>query len=57
MAFIGVFEMPNSRRDGNGYRGFAAPVAWIVLLLVCYWVISEWNTLPTLINSALATIK
>lgn len=49
--------MPNSRKDGNGNHGFAAPVAWIFLLLCGYWVISEWNSLPALINSAIATIR
>lgn len=48
--------MPNTRKDGNGNHGYAAPVAWILLLLCCYWVISEWNSLPALINSTIATI-
>ena len=52
-----VFEMPNSRKDGNGNHGFAAPVAWIVVLLCGYWVISEWKSLPGLISSAIATIQ
>lgn len=49
--------MPNTRKDGNGNHGYVAPVAWIVLLLVCYWLISDWNSLPMLLNSAIATIK
>ncbi len=49
--------MPNSRKDSNGNHGYAAPVAWIVLLLCSYWVISEWHSLPALINSAIATIR
>lgn len=49
--------MPNSRKDGNGNHGYAAPVAWIVVLLSGYWVISEWKALPTLIHSAIATMQ
>jgi hypothetical protein len=52
-----ITEMPTTRKDGNGNHGYAAPVAWIVLLLCGYWVISEWHSLPTLIGSAIATIK
>jgi hypothetical protein len=57
MTFVGVFDMPNTRKDGNGNHGYAAPVAWIVLLLGGYWLISEWHSLPELIGSALATIR
>ena len=49
--------MPNTRKDGSGNHGYAAPVVWIVLLLCGYWVISEWNSLPALISSAIATIR
>jgi hypothetical protein len=54
MEFVG---MPNTRKDGNGNHGYAAPVVGIFLLLCGYWVISEWHSLPTLIGSAIATIK
>lgn len=49
--------MPGVRRDGNSNHGYLGPVIWIVLLLCVYWVISEWDTLPTLVSSAIATIK
>ena len=49
--------MPNTRKDGSANHGYAAPVAWIVLLLCGYWIISEWKTLPALISSAIATIQ
>jgi hypothetical protein len=49
--------MPNTRKDGNGNHGYVAPVAWIVTLLICYWLISDWNSLPTLFNSAMSTIR
>lgn len=49
--------MANTRKDSNGNHGYAAPVAWIVLLLFAYWVISEWNSLPALLGSLVATIR
>jgi hypothetical protein len=52
-----IIWMPNSRKDGNGNHGYAAPVAGILALLCGYWVISDWNSLPTMINSAIATIR
>ena len=57
MTSAGEPGMPNTRKDGNGNHGYAAPVAGIVLLLVCYWLISDWNSLPTLLNSAISTIR
>jgi hypothetical protein len=57
VALVEIIAMPNMRKDGNGNHGYAAPVAWIVLLLCGYWVISEWNSLPALISSAIATIR
>lgn len=49
--------MPDTRKIGNGNHGYAAPVAGIVLLLVGYWLITEWNSLPALIGTAIATIR
>lgn len=49
--------MPTTRKDSSGHHGYAAPVAWIVALLFGYWLISDWNSLPALINSAIATIR
>ena len=48
--------MPQTRKDGNGNHGYIAPVAGIVVLLLGYWLISEWNSLPTLMNAALSSI-
>jgi hypothetical protein len=49
--------MPHSRKDANGLHGYVAPVAWIVLLVCGYWVITDWKVLPALITSAIATIQ
>jgi len=48
--------MADFKKDGNGSHGYKAPVALIALLLTGYWVISEWDSLPSLISSAIATI-
>lgn len=49
--------MPITRRDSNGNHGYAVPVALIVVLMSGYWVISEWRTLPGLIEMALTAIR
>ena len=49
--------MPNTRKDGAGNHGYAAPVIGIFILLVGYWLISEWKSLPGLIGQALAMIR
>jgi hypothetical protein len=49
--------MANTRKDPNGLHGYFAPVISIVVLMLGYWVLSEWNALPGLLNSAIATIK
>ena len=48
--------MPMTRREGNGTHGYAAPVATILALMGGYWLITEWNSLPGLIGSVIATI-
>jgi hypothetical protein len=49
--------MPNTRRDQNGNHGYIAPVVSIVVLLLGYWVLSQWDALPALLNAVIATIK
>ncbi len=39
-----------------GRRAFVVPLAWIVALLASYWVIVDWQSLPTLISEAFAAI-
>ena len=48
--------VPLSRKDMQGGKGFAAPVVGVVVLIACYWVLAEWNDLPTLIDDALAAV-
>lgn len=49
--------MGGRRRETYSGKAFAISVGWILLLLACYWLISDWQAVPRLINSALATIR
>ena len=49
--------MPIVNKDGSGTHGYAMPVALIAVLLFGYWIISEWHSLPGLIDMALAKIR
>jgi hypothetical protein len=49
-------EMAISRKETRGGRAFAFPLFGIVLLLACYWVLAQWQEMPTLINDALASV-
>jgi hypothetical protein len=46
--------------DGPGksgpHRAYYGPVAWIVILLGCWFVIIEWQMLPALINITRAAL-
>jgi hypothetical protein len=52
--------MSERRQDGHsgsaGRRAFVVPVAWIVVLLACYWLAADWRAVPALLSQALATI-
>ena len=45
-----------SKRD-PGARVFVIPLLWIAALLVGYWLLADWNTLPMMIGGALAEIS
>ncbi len=46
--------------DGPGKSGphhaYYGPVAWIVILLGCWFVIAEWQVLPALVNDTMAAM-
>jgi hypothetical protein len=48
--------MPVSRKETRGGKAFAFPLLGIVLLLACYWVLAEWQNVPTLISGAIAEV-
>jgi hypothetical protein len=45
--------MGGRRQQASG-KALAVSVAWIIGLLACYWLIADWNTLPSAIASAIA---
>lgn len=49
--------MGGRRQQTYSARAFAVSVGWILALLACYWLISDWQAVPRLIDSALATIR
>ncbi len=41
-----------TRREAKGPRAIVVPVLGVVLLIACYVVLSEWQSLPGIIGSA-----
>lgn len=39
-----------------GNRALVAPIVWIFLLLAAYFVLTDWHSLPSFIESTLAAI-
>ena len=48
--------MPGSRKAEHHGRAFAIPVMWILVLLLSYWLVSDWQAVPRLITGALGAI-
>jgi hypothetical protein len=48
--------MPISRKETRGGRAFAFPLFGIMILLGSYWVLADWQDMPTMISSALASV-
>lgn len=44
--------MPMSRKVEYGGRAFAVPMLLILVLLVSYWLLTDWHALARLISSA-----
>ncbi len=49
--------MGGRRRETYNARALAVSVGWIIALLVCYWVLSDWQAVPRLFSSTLAAIR
>ncbi len=47
-------RMPKNEARGKG--AFAAPLLGVVLLLTCYILLTEWQSLPSIIGSAIAAV-
>jgi hypothetical protein len=48
--------MPSYRREVRGSRAFAVPLLGIVVLLVFYWLLADWQHVPEIFGSALAAV-
>jgi hypothetical protein len=48
--------MPISRKETRGGRVFAFPLFGIMFLLACYWVLADWQDVPTIISGAIASV-
>jgi hypothetical protein len=40
----------SSRKETPTSRAYAAPLFWVAVLMVCYWLLAEWPELPKLIG-------
>jgi hypothetical protein len=49
-------DMPMSRRAAHGGRAFAIPLFGVMVLLASYWLLADWQNVPTRISSAFATM-
>ncbi|HXT80508.1 MAG TPA: hypothetical protein VN702_13155 [Acetobacteraceae bacterium] len=49
--------MAGSRKAEHPGRAIAIPVMWILVLLVSYWLMSDWQALPRLLSSAIGAIQ
>jgi len=49
--------MMASRKEINSGRAYAAPLFWVVILMLCYWILAEWQELPSLIASVKAGLR
>lgn len=48
--------MAMTRRQARGGRAFAFPLFGIVVLLTCYWVLTDWHQVPAIINAAITAL-
>ena len=58
---VGGVAVPTGKKFGDSVHGtrraFYGVVAWIIVLLVAYWLLAEWQTLPALAASLLAPVR
>jgi len=48
--------MQTSRKELRGSRVYTAPLFGIIVLLACYWLLTDWQRVSTLIASALDAV-
>jgi len=44
------------RNEARGGKAFAFPLLGIVALLAFYWIVTDWEKVPSLLSSALSAI-
>jgi hypothetical protein len=49
--------MPVSRKAARSGKAFAVPLLGALLLVACYVILSAWQDLPNLINSAIIAVQ
>jgi len=45
-----------SRNEARGGWAYAFPMVGIAFLLVCYWILADWQKMPTLIDGTLTSV-
>ena len=46
-----------SRKQTRAGRAFAVPLFGIVVLLLCYWILADWQDVPAMLTRALASLR
>lgn len=48
--------MPTPQKDPRGSRAYMVPLFGIVFMLASYWLLTDWQHLPQIIDTAIATM-
>ena len=48
--------MASPRKEIKGGRAYAGPLLGVLFLVACYLVLSDWQYLPTMIDTAIASV-
>ena len=51
-----MVRKPTESQSGLSTRAFLMSVMWIVALLAGYWVLADWQSLPSLITTTFAAM-
>ena len=51
-----MIRKPTESQSGLSTRAFLMSVMWIVALLAGYWVLADWQSLPSLITTTFAAM-
>jgi len=48
--------MQTTRKELRGTRAYTVPLFGIVVLLACYWLITDWQRLPLIVGAMLDAV-